>query len=562
MIGIAPLVDNGYSIEFNNHRALIKNNTTSNTISIPRSDDGFWRLNLQTLELLNNPDFDTLEYDSSEDIKAFSGRLYEIPLSIRERVTELHLRMGHASCDSMCQAVSGDYPSWPGTKLRPKDIRRVFRDQPCMHCILSKRNLDPPAETKPEDKRVWLPGQCICSDPVPKVTPESYIGDLGFWLFTDMATGYCHVIPTKSKDTKAYLEALRLVLRFYKRHGYHTQVIRTDAEHNLNADEVDEYLSARQIQMETSAPYRHHQNGAERYVQTILKGTSALLHSQLWLRADHWNDALLHYIDTRNHTPNSKTVTQSPAEIITGNRIDINRTFKFAFGDIVAVGVPNDKKLWKLDVKNDIGIFIGRVSNSIDTYRIYFPAQRKVFDRGSVHKIDISDLQLLQWLNTRNNILNGNSPYIEVTEALYSFFPQEDINDINPEIEDPSKPPSEFVRLIVPLKQPAHEEDYTILDDSRSPHPQTLNKRSKKRIDYAAQLRDQPRRTTRAQSRQADNDIAAANNHNSSSAETNIQALFFDAFATSGSDFATITRAFGAKARNKDMPTVRQALLR
>ncbi len=86
-------------------------------------------------------------------------------------------------------------------------------------CILAKRNTDPPTILKPEDKRVWLPGQCICSDPVPKVTPESYSGDLGFWLFTDMATGYIHVIPTKSKDTKAYIEALKIVLKFYERHN-------------------------------------------------------------------------------------------------------------------------------------------------------------------------------------------------------------------------------------------------------------------------------------------------------------------------------------------------------
>ncbi len=123
LVGIAPLVDNGYSIEFDSRRAIIRNSRNHNAISVPRSSDGFWRVNLQVLGELQKEEQDMFEYDPEEDnnIKALSARLYEIPLSIRERVIELHLRMGHASCDSMCQAVSGDFPIWKDTKLRPID---------------------------------------------------------------------------------------------------------------------------------------------------------------------------------------------------------------------------------------------------------------------------------------------------------------------------------------------------------------------------------------------------------------------------------------------------------
>jgi hypothetical protein len=106
------------------------------------------------------------------------------------------------------------------------------------------------------------------------------------------------------------------------------------------SEEVEILLAEQQISIESSAPYSHYQNGAERNIQTIIKGVaSSLLHAQPWLRADCWNEALRHYIHLRNHTPNSKTSNVSPWKIITDKDTDLSSTlFNFSSGDFVAHG--------------------------------------------------------------------------------------------------------------------------------------------------------------------------------------------------------------------------------
>jgi hypothetical protein len=48
-------------------------------------------------------------------------------------------RTGHATEDQMCIAVT---TTWINTGVTPEDIRRVFYRQPCLVCILAKRNKD------------------------------------------------------------------------------------------------------------------------------------------------------------------------------------------------------------------------------------------------------------------------------------------------------------------------------------------------------------------------------------------------------------------------------------
>ena len=81
----------------------------------------------------------------------------------------------------------------------------------------------------------------------------------------------------------------------------------------------------------------HYQNFVERYVQTIIKFTSALLHGQDILQAKHWNWALFHAIDCRNRVPNTKSRPMSPYEMITGRKTNLQKSFQFVFGDIVRI---------------------------------------------------------------------------------------------------------------------------------------------------------------------------------------------------------------------------------
>ena len=62
--------------------------------------------------------------------------------------------MGHLPADLMCLAVT---TTWINTGVTPADIQRVFYREPCLVCILAKRNRDskliwsrrPPAQPPP-----------------------------------------------------------------------------------------------------------------------------------------------------------------------------------------------------------------------------------------------------------------------------------------------------------------------------------------------------------------------------------------------------------------------------
>lgn len=461
LAGIKQIVDSGYNITFTEDSAVFEHADTAEVIVLPRSQhDGMWYADIHTLEGLGLRD--TIHQQShSAPTLACSAQLSIQSKSVRQRVMDLHTRMAHASCVSMCNAVGGDHPTWKNSHLSVADIRQVFRQEPCLTCVLAKRNLDPPYRALPEDRRTWLPGQCICMDPVPKISPVSLDGDVSFYAFCDMATGYLHCIPTRSTNAEAFLQALEQVRLFYQQHNCTVDTIRSDSEQALIGQMASKWLAEHHIKAESSAPYRHHQNGAERHIQTIIKGTSALLHGQPWLRADSWAEALRTYVQCRNRTPNSHTGSQSPHEVITKRITDLSTSFSFSFGDLVAVGVPKELRKWKFDLRNDLGIYVGQVEGSSSTHRIYNPYTHKVYDRGSVNKLNISEDQFIAFYNKQLSIHENKLPYRIVEDAVHSFM---DDDDQAPDAEmaqqvmdtlDITSPitPSEAIPVISPPEQ-------------------------------------------------------------------------------------------------------------
>ena len=160
-------------------------------------------------------------------------------------------------------------------------------------------------------------------------------------------------------------------------------------------------------------------------MQTVVKGTSTLLHAQPWLRSDRWTDALIHFVDCRNRVPNAHTQSKSPYHVITGNHTDLNRTLKFAFGDLVSVGIPEDFRSWKFDVRNDLAIYVGQEPGTVDTHRVYRPYQHDIVIRGSVNKLEITELPFLRWFGRRMNMREQAFPYTEFEDAVINFKDQD-----------------------------------------------------------------------------------------------------------------------------------------
>jgi hypothetical protein len=152
---------------------------------------------------------------------------------------------------------------------------------------------------------------------------------------------------------------------------------------------------------ENSAPYRQFQNSVEREVQTIEKAMAAVLHSQPLLGADAW-DLAMHYVsDRKNNVPNVHHRYKSPNQMCTGKRTDLSRQYQFAFGDLVAVGIPKELREWKFDLRNDLGIYVGQPDGMVDTHYVYMPHTRTVLTRGSVRKVNITDTDFMRYYQRR-----------------------------------------------------------------------------------------------------------------------------------------------------------------
>lgn len=421
-------MDHGYIVCFTSTSVIIYNCPLTHSLSLSRDPQTqLWKMPISLLQQLpvifqnNNNESTLLSYSARLSIDNHHR-------SIRKKVLDLHERMSHAPEDLMCAALSGSHSTWSNTDITPSDVRRVFRKEPCLACVLGKRNVESPHDHShdSEPRRQWLPGECISCDPVISISPVALDGEIGFFSFTDVSTGYLHCVPTKSKSSTAYIEAVQQVHNFYLRYGLIIRVIRTDAEFTLHSAMSDQFLASLGIRKEHSTPYAHYQNIAERYIQTIIKGTSTLLHGQPWLRADMWSYALYTYCNTRNHTPNSITGTISPNEIITKQRTNLSRMFKFAFGDFVVHSIPKELRDWKFDLRNDLSIYVGQPEGSIDSHFVYDPYKHKVYERTGVQRIDVSDYQFLQWYSMKANKLEQHLPYHVIKDAAFSLLPSND----------------------------------------------------------------------------------------------------------------------------------------
>ncbi len=335
--------------------------------------------------------------------------------SLTSQVHNLHERMGHPPCETMCAAVSGPDPAWKNTNLTAQQIRSVFKNNICLTCAATKRNLDGPTDRSHEERKQWKPGECISCDPAVKINPKGFDGSDCFFLFKDVATGYLHAIITDSKSSSCFIDACKEVLAFYAKYKGITTTLRTDSESIFLSAETKEFLTSRHIDLQTSAPERHFQVSVERDMQTVFKNIAAMLHGQPFLRLDLWPLALLEYIQRKNRTPNARSHPQSPHQKITGDAANLSNQYSFTFGDVVIVGTPARQRD-KLDPRNEVGIYIGQEIGTVDTHRIFFPHNHTIRIRGSVSKIEPTPEQLNKWIARR---INSTEPVYKCIEDAY-----------------------------------------------------------------------------------------------------------------------------------------------
>ena len=338
LLSANPLVDRNCTIHLDSSGGSICNKSTNKCIKVHR-DDRRWKVWLRDVVSLFDNNSSTAEAYATHTT-AYTGKTIRLTETVRETVINLHNIMGHPSVQVMCHAIAGNTPTWKLSKhsrITPAQVRKVFKTYTCLHCVLAKRNLDGPGEQS-EDTSSLAPGELISADPVGKISPPTRHGHQWLFLFKDMATGRVHTFTASSKDF--FEAAFAQVVDYYKARGFKCKVLRTDSELVLNSASMKQTMVDLGITHQFSTPYRHFQNSVEREVQTYIKGVSLLLHSQQWLQSNQWDLAVHHFADVRNHTPNVHHAFKSPDHRVNGKATNLSKQFQFAFGDLVAVGIP------------------------------------------------------------------------------------------------------------------------------------------------------------------------------------------------------------------------------
>ena len=57
--------------------------------------------------------------------------------------------------------------------------------------------------------------------------------------------------------------------------------------------------------------------------------------------------------------PTKKTDQSTPIYIIRADNLNLSAKFLLAFGDFVAVQIPDAEKKWKFEMRRDLGIYLG-----------------------------------------------------------------------------------------------------------------------------------------------------------------------------------------------------------
>jgi len=351
----------------------------------------------------------------------------------------------------MCIAVS---TTWRNTGVTPADIRRVFYRQPCLVCVLAKRNRDskliwsrrpppqpPPSPGSPSPAPItdskdistadpvdtrsdsqWAIGECISYDNVGPISPESVEGYRQFIAFRDTRSKYLFCYPVKTCNEETFLYYLNRVLRFFTSRGFKPRILRSDYYTTFRSTKANQFYEDNQCRHESSAPYQQWQNAVERDIQTILSNVSATIHGQDFLRADIWAHALTHWTRLHNSVPHA-VLKDTPARIInTDFFVDAHHQYRFVFGDLLCFPLQDHERLWKFDVKNDIGFYAGDEDSVKGGSVIYMPYTHNFLTRGNGHRILISDLQLLQWYSQRRDIRRNPLPYSIVHGAIMDLL--------------------------------------------------------------------------------------------------------------------------------------------
>ncbi len=246
LCSLNPLVESGHSVVLHSQGGNITHNSTGRSVSLRR--DGLrWKVMLSDLVDLtvrttqSQADSNTIP----TAVSLYSGTITKLNASERMAIIELHERMGHPDVGAMCKAISGQRPSWK-TKLpiNPAQLRKVFREYECVHCVLAKRNIEGPQDLEGRNAAMFS-GELIAGDPVGPIHPPTRDGHIWFFLFKCLKTGMPHVYTGKTRD--GFYTAFEQVVSYYHARGHRPRILRSDNDTVIDCAEMQAFLVKHQM---------------------------------------------------------------------------------------------------------------------------------------------------------------------------------------------------------------------------------------------------------------------------------------------------------------------------
>ncbi len=183
------------------------------------------------------------------------------------------------------------------------------------------------------------------------------------------------------------------------------------------------FRNKRNIEHQASSPHRHHQNTVEREIQTLIGYVGAVLHGPELLRADAWERAATHWVNLANDLPITCLGTSPNAMVKQGDFVDAQWQYRFAFGDLVCFHIDKIHRTWKFDTRNEVGFYMGDKKGVKGTVWLYRPYRHDRLLRDDVHRIPVSDVQLLTWYGRREEMRQAGLPYQVVRDAFANLLP-------------------------------------------------------------------------------------------------------------------------------------------
>ena len=354
LLCIKQLLKNGGHFEGNFHKMTVYD-AKGTVIAHGRDEgDGYWT--------------HTIPGEIVKANVAQEGRYYNAEERSRAREAfQLCPLLGHPSDDNIIAML--DKGAVTGTHLTAQDFRNARAIHgPCLACLEAKMKEDPKKTSlTPPATAV---GQRLHMDLIP--LKKVSLGGHTFILFSvDEYTGYHLAVPLKAKSKPEMFNAVRSMIAHYAQRQHKVTHICSDNEANFNSMKVELGLLG---VFHSGTPSGLHERRAERHIQTLKSRTRAMIAQLSYELPESLKcEAYLATIITNNRIPNKITGTQTPYELVHGQKPPMPQ---FYFGQ-TGVFYENRKNS---ETRGEWGIFLTQ-GDGPNSYRAYIPTRDGIYSR-------------------------------------------------------------------------------------------------------------------------------------------------------------------------------------